>query len=85
MSTVPQVLQYRSASRAFIGGLLGTQARRLDPRLGDLVTHIMWSGSFGILLSQSTDGVAVLWTVAPGQKRIQEDIDLDERASRETG
>jgi len=77
------VISYGLASKTFIGGLLGETERCLDPHLGDLVTHIMWSGSFGILLSKSTAAVTVLWTMPPGQKRIKEDMELDDRAEEE--
>lgn len=79
MNANPQVISYGSASKAFIGGLQGNVKRCLNPRLGDLVTHIMWSGAFGILLSRSSESVVVLWTIPPGQKRTREDVALDER------
>lgn len=77
--THAQVARYGPASVPFIGGLLGPLSRQLSPGLGDLVTHMMWQGSLGIILRLSPDETVVLWSVPPAPRWADEDEATDPR------
>lgn len=79
MTRSAQVVRYGAASMTFIGGLLGPLSRQLSPRLGDLVTHMQWDGSLGIILGLTPDETVVLWSVPPAPKRTDEDEAMDLR------